>query len=46
MLHGYMSCKESFYYQIEYLSKSFKVTAPDLPGFGASAPLTAAWSVS
>lgn len=41
-----MSCKESFYYQIEYLSKSFKVTAPDLPGFGASAPLTAAWSVS
>lgn len=46
MLHGYMSSKQSFYYQIEYLSKSFKVTAPDFPGFGASAPLTAAWSVS
>ncbi len=33
-LHGYLSCKESFYYQIESLSKYYKVIALDLPGFG------------
>lgn len=45
MLHGYGSRKESFFYQIEYLSKYFTVTAPDFPGFGASAPLDNPWSV-
>lgn len=45
LLHGYGSKKESFYYQIEFLSKYFKVTAPDFPGFGASAPIDFAWSV-
>ena len=33
-LHGYLSSKESFYYQTEYLSKKFKTVAVDLPGFG------------
>lgn len=45
LLHGYLSCKESFYYQIKFLSKYFKVTAPDMPGFGASSPLAEAYSV-
>lgn len=45
LLHGYLSKKESFYYQIEFLSKYFEVIAPDLPGFGASAPIDEAWSV-
>lgn len=45
-LHGYMSCKESFYYNISELKKYFRITAPDFPGFGASSPLPEAWSVS
>lgn len=45
LLHGYLSKKESFYYQIEFLSRYFEVLAPDFPGFGASAPLASAWSV-
>lgn len=32
-MHGYLSSKESFYYQTEYLSRYFKVFAPDLTGF-------------
>ncbi len=45
-MHGYLSDKRSFYYQTEFLSvNGFKVTAPDLPGFGASAPLIQPWSV-
>ena len=46
LLHGYLACKESFYYQIGYFSAFFRVTAFDFWGMGASAPLTAAWSVS
>lgn len=45
LLHGYLSCKESFFYQIKFLSQYFKVTAPDMPGFGASSPLDEAYSV-
>ena len=45
LLHGYLSCKESFYYQIKFLSQYFKVTAPDILGFGASSPLDQAYSV-
>lgn len=45
LLHGYLSKKESFYYQIEFLSQHFEVIAPDFPGFGASAPIAEAWSV-
>ena len=33
LLHGYLSSKESFYYQIGCFSQFFKVYAPDLPGF-------------
>ena len=44
-LHGYLSSKESFYPQINYFSRRFRVTAPDLPGFGGSGPIPAAWSV-
>lgn len=45
MLHGYLSCKESFFYQIKYLSRNFKVTAPDILGFGASARIERPYSV-
>lgn len=45
LLHGYLSQKESFYYQIEFLSAYYRVIAPDMPGFGASGPLVSAWSV-
>lgn len=44
-LHGYLSCKESFYPQIAYFSRHFRVTAPDFPGFGESDRIPAAWSV-
>ena len=44
-LHGYLSCKESFYPQIGYFSRHFRVTAPDFPGFGKSDRIPAAWSV-
>lgn len=40
-----MSRKESFYYQIKFLSRFFRVTAPDIIGFGASAGIDAAYSV-
>ncbi len=45
LLHGYLSNKESFYYQIKFLSRYFKITAPDMPGFGKSSPLDTAYSV-
>lgn len=45
LLHGYLSCKESFYWQIKYFSKYFRVTAFDFWGFGKSPPLTEPWSV-
>lgn len=46
MLHGYLSRKESFYYQIRDLSARWRVTAFDFVGMGDSSPLTEAWSVS
>ncbi|MGN0807021.1 MAG: alpha/beta fold hydrolase [Candidatus Coproplasma sp.] len=46
LLHGYLSCKESFYHQINSLSTSgFKCIAPDMPAFGASDKLDVAWGV-
>ena len=45
LLHGYLSNKESFYYQIKFLSNYFKVTAPDILGFGKSSPLERPYSV-
>ncbi len=32
-LHGYLSCKESFYYQKKFFEQGFNVLIPDLPGF-------------
>lgn len=47
LLHGYLSNKESFYYQTRFLSENgFRVVAPDMPAFGASSPIKTAWSVS
>lgn len=46
LLHGYLSCKESFYHQINAISQSgFKCIAPDMPAFGASDRLDSAWGV-
>lgn len=46
LLHGYKSSAKSFYYQINALEKNgYKAVAPDFPNFGASAPVTSAWSV-
>ena len=44
-LHGYLASKESFYPQISYFSRFFRVTALDFPGFGEAEPVPAAWSV-
>ena len=44
-MHGYLSSKESFYYQFKFLSEYYKVTAPDILGFGKSSPLPYAYSV-
>ncbi|MDE7182129.1 MAG: alpha/beta hydrolase [Clostridia bacterium] len=44
-LHGYLSNKESFYYQIKFLSQYFRVTAPDIIGFGGAARLDKAYSL-
>lgn len=45
LLHGYLSDKESFYYQIKFLSERFRVTAPDIIGFGKSSPLDTPYSI-
>lgn len=46
LLHGYLSSKESFHYQIEALAENgFRAIAPDMPGFGASQKLDEAWGV-
>ena len=44
-MHGYLSNKESFYYQIKFLSNYFSVTAPDILGFGKSSPTDTPYSV-
>lgn len=44
-MHGYLACKETFNYQIEYLSKFFKVTAFDFRGMGQSEALESAFCV-
>lgn len=45
MLHGYLASKESFYPQINYFSKFYRVTALDFPGMGEADALEAAYSV-
>lgn len=44
-LHGYLAAKESFYPQLNYFSRFYRVTALDFPGFGESGPLTQPFSV-
>jgi pimeloyl-ACP methyl ester carboxylesterase len=44
-LHGYGSCKESFFYQVECFAKNYRVTVPDIVGFGKSAPCERAYTV-
>ncbi len=44
-LHGYLSCKESFSYQIDFFSKRYRVIAPDLTGFGENVPLNSPYSL-
>ncbi|MDE7086806.1 MAG: alpha/beta hydrolase [Clostridia bacterium] len=45
-LHGYLSCKESFYYQLAAVEKQGKrAVAPDMPSFGKSAQIDKPWSV-
>lgn len=45
-LHGFMSNKESFYYQTEFLSKKYKTVAIDITGFGASKKLPYPYSLN
>lgn len=41
LVHGYAGCSETWEHQINHLSKSYRVVAPDLRGHGQSdAPLT------
>ncbi len=45
MLHGYLSSKESFFPQIEYFSKFYRVTALDFAGMGGADALEEPFSV-
>lgn len=46
LLHGYLSSKESFYYQTQALAANgFCCVAPDMPAFGASDMIDYPWSV-
>ena len=45
-MHGYLSNKESFIYQIEYFSRFFRVIAIDITSFGGSKPLPFAYSLN
>lgn len=46
LLHGYLSNRQSFYYQIQSLADSGRLAvAPDMPAFGASSKIMRAWSV-
>lgn len=44
-MHGYLSSKEAFTYQIEYFSRFYRVTAVDFLGFGQSGELKTPFSV-
>lgn len=46
LLHGYLASKESFFPQISYFSRFYRVTALDFPGFGGAGELPGAWSVA
>lgn len=44
-LHGYLASKESFYPQLEYFSRFYRVTAFDFPAFGENRAIDTPWSV-
>ncbi len=44
-MHGYLSNKESFNYQLDYFCKNFRVIAIDITGFGKSKKLPFAYSL-
>ena len=44
-LHGYLSVKESFYYQKKFFEKRYNVIIPDLPGFKENTKLTFPFSL-
>lgn len=44
-LHGYQSKKESFYYQVQYFKRYFRVIAIDMRGFGKAKKLDKPWRV-
>lgn len=45
MLHGYLASKESFFPEIEYFSRFYRVTALDFLGMGGADALTEPFSV-
>ena len=45
-LHGYLSNKESFYFQTQSLCQNFKTVAIDLAGFGVNSILSEKWNSS
>jgi pimeloyl-ACP methyl ester carboxylesterase len=45
MLHGYLSCKESFLAQINFFSRFMRVVAVDMQGFGKSEEMKTPYSL-
>lgn len=45
MLHGYLSQKESFYFQINFFSRFMRVVAVDMTGFGKAKQMEYPYSV-
>lgn len=46
LLHGYLSCRQSFYYQAEALAANgYRAVAPDFPAFGSSDKIDYPWTV-
>ena len=45
MLHGYLSCKESFAKQISFFSRFMRVVAVDMSGFGKAPKMSTPYSL-
>lgn len=45
MLHGYLSKKESFAWQIKFFSRYYRVIAPDMTGFGENKGMSYPYSL-
>jgi pimeloyl-ACP methyl ester carboxylesterase len=46
LLHGWGDSRRTYKQLADTLAKEFRVTAPDLPGFGASEPPKTAWDLT